>query len=87
MVYGMIRCKKCGSIISVEESWSHFCGSKEEFGINNIDFIHSLFQELENNKIELPMGTYAMVYDILEDLREDYIFASDMWNILISGGE
>jgi membrane-anchored protein YejM (alkaline phosphatase superfamily) len=73
--------------MSMEESWLHFCAGKTNFATSNLDFIHSLFQELENSGVELPIGTYAMVYDIVEDIREDYIFASDMWNILISGGE
>jgi hypothetical protein len=38
--------------------------------IEQLDFVHSLIQELESNKIELPMGDYGLVYDYIEGARE-----------------
>jgi hypothetical protein len=37
--------------------------------IEQMNFIHSLFQELENGGLELPMGDYNLVYKYLEDAR------------------
>lgn len=38
--------------------------------VATLDWIHSLFQELESEGIELPMGDYQVVYSMLETLRE-----------------
>tara|TARA_R110000744_G_scaffold143489_1_gene255437 strand:+ start:657 stop:827 length:171 start_codon:yes stop_codon:yes gene_type:complete len=35
-----------------------------------LNWIHCLFQEIENSGYELPMGTYEIVYSILEDARD-----------------
>lgn len=35
-----------------------------------LEFLHCLFQELEDLKIALPMGDYSLVYDIIEDMRD-----------------
>lgn len=37
---------------------------------HEIDFVHCVFQELEDLKIQLPMGDYNEVYRILENVRE-----------------
>lgn len=39
-------------------------------GVATLDWIRSLFQELESEGIELPMGDYQVVYSMLEALRE-----------------
>lgn len=36
----------------------------------NLDWLHSLVQELEAQGVELPMGDYGTVYAILETLRD-----------------
>lgn len=38
---------------------------------DQIEWLHSLVQELEAQDVELPMGDYPYVYDMLETLRED----------------
>jgi hypothetical protein len=38
--------------------------------VEHVDWLHSLMQELENNDIELPIGDYYSVYEVLESLRE-----------------
>lgn len=52
----------------------------QEYYIEKINFIHCLFQELETMKIDLPMGDYSLIYDMLEDIRDDYEV-----NIIIQG--
>jgi hypothetical protein len=42
-----------------------------------IDWLHSLMQELENTGIDLPMGDFGVVYDILEGLRDDVPYAPE----------
>lgn len=42
-----------------------------DFGTDGVEFIHCLFQELEDQNIRLPMGDYTMIYDILEGIREE----------------
>ena len=48
--------------------------NNEENQMNNVaeqlNWIHCLFQEIENSGYELPMGTYEIVYSILEDARD-----------------
>lgn len=41
-----------------------------ELGRKNIDYIHGIFQELENRGIELPYPEYKDVYMILENTRD-----------------
>lgn len=43
----------------------------EDDNVYAVSWLHCLFQELENNKVELPMGTYAFVYELLESIRWD----------------
>lgn len=43
----------------------------EDDNLYTINWLHSLFQELENNKVELPMGDYPLVYEMLEAIRWD----------------
>jgi len=38
--------------------------------IEQIEFVHSLIQELENNGVELPMGDYNLIYDYIEGARD-----------------
>jgi len=38
--------------------------------IEQIDFVHSLIQELENKGVELPMGDYNLIYDYIEGARD-----------------
>jgi hypothetical protein len=38
--------------------------------IEQIEFIHSLIQELENKGVELPMGDYNLIYDYIEGARD-----------------
>lgn len=49
-------------------NWSTMRLSEE---VAMLDWIHSLFQELENKGVDLPMGDYQVVYSMLEDLREN----------------
>lgn len=48
--------------------------SANQYGISDsieqINFIHSLFQELEADGLALPMGDYNLVYNYLEFARE-----------------
>jgi hypothetical protein len=37
---------------------------------DEINWLHSLFQELESQEVQLPMGDYLYVYRILENARE-----------------
>jgi hypothetical protein len=38
--------------------------------IEQIEFVHSLIQELENKGVELPMGDYNLIYDYIEGARD-----------------
>lgn len=38
--------------------------------IDQLDFVHCLFQELESQQTNLPMGDYNLIYKYLEDARE-----------------
>lgn len=38
--------------------------------IEALNWLHSLMQELESMKVELPMGDYNYVYHIIESIRE-----------------
>ena len=42
----------------------------EELARKNIDYIHGIFQELENRGINLPYPEYRDVYMILENTRD-----------------
>lgn len=38
--------------------------------IEQINFVHCLFQELESQQKDLPMGDYNLIYQYLENARE-----------------
>jgi len=38
--------------------------------IENLNWLRSLIQELHDDNIELPIGSYDIVYDMIEDVRE-----------------
>ena len=38
--------------------------------IEQINFVHSLIQELESSGVVLPMGDYNLVYDYIEGARD-----------------
>ena len=38
-----------------------------------LDFVHSVFQELEAQGVKLPMGDYGIVYKYIEDAREVFM--------------
>lgn len=38
---------------------------------DELNWLHSLFQELESQGVELPMGDYLYVYTILEKARDE----------------
>jgi hypothetical protein len=38
---------------------------------NELEWLHALFQELENAGVELPMGDYEYVYGIIEEMRDN----------------
>ena len=48
----------------------HSCPVPQGFVAEQLNWIHCLFQEIENSGYELPMGTYEIVYSILEDARD-----------------
>lgn len=39
--------------------------------IEQLNWLHSLVQELESEGVELPMGDYGIVYSIIEGLRDE----------------
>ena len=72
MAYGMGKCKQCDNWISKEQMSTHKCVTKYIKTTEKINYLHSLFQEMEDQNINLPMGNYNLVYDILEDIRFDF---------------
>jgi hypothetical protein len=42
--------------------------------VEKLNYIHCVFQELEDMNIVLPMGDYNLMYDIIEDIRDDFEF-------------
>lgn len=42
----------------------------QEMMCMKIDYIHALFQELEEKGIDIPMANYMTIYGYLEDVRE-----------------
>ena len=38
--------------------------------IETLNWLRSLIQELHDDNVELPMGDYDIVYDMIEDVRE-----------------
>lgn len=38
--------------------------------IEQINFVHSLIQELESSGVVLPMGDYGLIYDYIEGARD-----------------
>lgn len=79
MVPGISRCSMCGLVFSLEEKSTHKCKKNNSFNIDQVEYIHCLFQELESAGIQLPMGDYMVVYDILESLRESFELSELMW--------
>ena len=72
MTFGMKNCNKCNLWISMEEVSTHECVQYYRDVSEKLNFIHCLFQEMEELRISLPMGDYTLVYDIIEDIRDDY---------------
>jgi hypothetical protein len=56
----------------MEEVSTHECVQYYRDVSEKLNFIHCLFQEMEELRISLPMGDYTLVYDIIEDIRDDY---------------
>jgi hypothetical protein len=50
---------------------------------DRLNWIHSLFQELETQGVELPMGDYNYVYDMIETIRDNH---TDGWEWTIGVG-
>lgn len=42
----------------------------QEMMCMKVDYVHALFQELENAGIDIPMADYMSIYGYLEDVRE-----------------
>ena len=42
----------------------------QEMMCMKIDYVHALFQELEDAGYEIPMADYMTIYGYLEDIRE-----------------
>lgn len=74
MAIGMKKCQECGLWISLEEVSTHSCVKHRDNLVEKINYIHCVFQELQDRGIDLPMGDYNLMYDILEDIREDFEF-------------
>lgn len=74
MAMGMRKCLGCGSWISLEEISTHGCVKTVDSYVEKLTFIHCVFQELESCGIPLGLGDYSLVYDILEDIRDDFEF-------------
>jgi hypothetical protein len=74
VVAGMRKCKGCGSWISLEEISTHRCAYHVDNIVDKLNYIHCVFQELEGMNISLPMGDYNLMYDIIEDIRDDFEF-------------
>jgi len=36
----------------------------------NLNYLHCVIQELENDGVELPMGNYYMLYEMIENARD-----------------
>lgn len=71
MAPGIRRCMNCESFFSVDEWAKHNCILDTDPGyVEKLNFLHCLFQELEDAKTVLPMGDYNLVYDILEEVRD-----------------
>lgn len=71
---GMTKCQTCGLWISLEEVYSHACVLHANNIVEKLNYIHCVFQELQGQGIPLPMGDYNLMYDILEDIRDDFEF-------------
>lgn len=74
MAPGMKKCSNCGSWFSLEEVSTHACGKDADIIVEKLNYIHCVFQELEAQGIPLPMGDYSLMYDMLEDIRDDFEF-------------
>jgi hypothetical protein len=42
-----------------------------------LDYVHSVFQELEAQGVALPIGDYGIVYRYIEDAREVFLSEED----------
>lgn len=61
----------CEGFFSVDEWARHNCIlDTDPSYYEKINFIHCLFQELEDKNVPLPMGDYNLVYDMLEEIRD-----------------
>ena len=69
---GLKRCLRCGTWISMDEMYTHACVTHVDNIVEKLNYIHSVFQELEGQGISLPMGDFNLMYDILEDIRDDF---------------
>jgi len=38
---------------------------------DHLNFIHCVFQELEDMGVDLPMGDYNLMYDMIERIRDE----------------
>lgn len=71
MAPGLRRCMNCENFFTVDEWSRHNCIlDTDPSYVEKLNFIHCLFQELEDKNISLPMGDYNLIYDILEDIRD-----------------
>lgn len=76
----MYRCQQCGCFFSLDEKNNHVCSKPQySFKVDQVEYVHCLFQELESAGISLPMGDYMLVYDILESIRESLELSELMW--------
>lgn len=71
MAPGIRRCMNCEGFFSVDEWARHNCIlDTDPAYTEKINYIHCLFQEMEDKNINLPMGDYNLVYDVLEEIRD-----------------
>lgn len=79
MVYGMHKCNRCGSFLS--ERFNHACELENSnmVKLDRVNFIISVFKELEKKGIQLPIVTYSLIYDVLSDIQEDVELSESMW--------
>jgi hypothetical protein len=73
MAPGMRKCVDCQRWISLEYLSTHGCvkhvGNLEE----KIDYIRQVFIGLQGQEIALPLGGYSLIFDLLEDITDDYL--------------
>lgn len=75
----MHQCNRCGSFLS--ERLNHACELKDSnmAKLDRVNFIISVFKELEKQGIQLPIVTYPLIYDVLSDIQEDIELSESMW--------